>query len=165
MSSYQATKTPVETLLVVRRNAEEAAARLLREAVVRRAAAEAAQTALDAALKVAREDLRSRRSTAKGAATVAAGAARELYWGRLRDDVAALAARAADHRAGPLAAARSEAAAATAAHRTARGARELVEKLCQRADGARRRIQARRAELADDEQARARGREPRKPPS
>jgi len=168
MSSYQATKTPVETLLIVRRNAEEAAARLLQAATLRRAAAEAEQAALDAALKAAREDLRSRRATAKGAATVAAGAARERYWDRLRDGVAAHAARAAAHRAGPLAAARSEAGAATAAHRTARGARQLVERLCQKADGARRRVEARRAELAGDEQAQlaaANRASPARPPS
>ena len=153
MSSYQATKTPVETLLVVRRSAEEAATRLLQAAIVRRAAAEAEQAALDAAARAAREDLRTRRSTAKGAATADVGVARERYWDRLRADVATRTARAAAHRAGPLAAARAEVAAATAAHRTARGARELVEKLCQKADGARRRSEARRAEVAGDDQA------------
>ena len=147
----------MQTLLAIRRDAEEAAARLLEAATLRRAAAEARQAELDAEVRAAREELRLRRSQGggggAGAATAALGAARERFWQRLREGIAALAATANAHRDGPLAAARAGAVEAAAAHRAARAARELMEKVCQKAEGARRRIEARRAEVAADEQA------------
>jgi hypothetical protein len=161
MSSSQETRPPLQTLLAIRRGAEEGAARAWEAATVRRAAAEARQAELDAEVQAAREELRSRRSSATGwgraagAPTAALGAARERFWQRLRESIAALADAAGAHRAGQLAAARAGVLEAAAAHRAALAARELMEKVCQTVEGARRRVEARRAEVAADEQAQA----------
>src|SRR6266700_199727 len=161
MSSPLAPPTPLETLLRVKQNAEEAAGRRLQVAGARRAAAEDNQQDLDAEVRAARDEMRARRAAAVvlsgtgGATTAAAGQRSERFWGRLRDEIAARAQRATVHRRGSLAAALAEQEAAIAAHRAARGERLQVEKLCQRADADRRRVGARKEEVALDEQAQA----------
>jgi len=163
MSSPQSPPTPLETLLRVKQNAEEAAGRRLQVAGVRRAAAEERQQDLDAEVRAARGEMRARRAAAAitvtgadgGATTAAAGQRRERFWGRLRDEIAARAERATVHRRGSLASVRAEQEAALAAHRAARGERLQVEKLHQRADADRRRLGARKEEVALDEQAQA----------
>src|SRR5256885_4712333 len=105
MSSPLAAPSPLETLLRVKQNAEEAAARRLQAAAARRAAAEGRQRDLDADVRAARDEMRSRRAAsaveASGAAratTAATGQQRERFWGRLRDEIAARAQRATAHR-------------------------------------------------------------------
>src|SRR5882757_5343093 len=100
MSSSAATPTPIETLLRVKQVAEDGAARAWQAATARRVAAEALQHALDGEVRVAREDLRVRRAAGAVAATAATGEQRERFWGRLRDDIAARAAQAQEHRKG-----------------------------------------------------------------
>jgi flagellar biosynthesis chaperone FliJ len=133
----------LQSLLSVRQAALDQAALALAAALRRRAAAEEAQQRLEAELSAAREDLRARRRAvpALGVETAARAAEREQFWRRLAGDIA-------DAEAG--------AAAARAAHQEARAARELVQKLIDRAERERRLVAERRAEAARDEQAAAR---------
>jgi flagellar export protein FliJ len=156
MSSYQA----LETLLAVRQAAEDAAAQALAAAIRRRAAAQETQQRLEAELAAAREDLRERRRevASLGAGTAGEGAGRERFWRRLADAIEARADRGRAHRQGPLADADVGVDAAQATYREAREARELVQKLLERAASERRLVAERRAEAAMDEQAAARAR-------
>lgn len=150
----------LQTLLTVRQAAEDAAAQALAGALRRRAAAQETQERLEAELGAAREDLRARRLGAPslGIETAAQATDRERFWRRLAEGIAAHADRARDHRDGPLAEAEASASAARETHRAARAARELVQKLLERADADRRQIAERRAEVALDDQAAARER-------
>ena len=156
---------PLKSLLAVKQAAEAAAAEALAVAIQRRAAAEANQLRLDTELGAARDVLRSRRRTGEstaGVETAARATDRERFWGRLGDEIAERSARAEAHRAGPLPGARAHAEAALVAHREAREAREVVHKLHEKAQAARRLIAARREEAASDELAAIR--HPRSPP-
>lgn len=153
----------LQTLLAVRQAAEDAAGQALALALRRRAAAEEAQQRLEAQLATAREDLRARRRAAPllGVETAAQAADRERFCQRLAGDIEAAVERVRAHREGPLAEAESGVTAARVSHREARAARELVQKLLDRAESDRRQIAGRRAEAALDDQAAARARTPR----
>jgi flagellar biosynthesis chaperone FliJ len=153
----------LSALLAVRQAALDQAALALAAALRRRAAAEEAQRRLEAELATARGDLRARRRAAPslGVETAAQAAERERFWQRLAGDIDARADRVHAHRDGSLADAEAGVVAARAAHRQAREARELVQKLVDRADSERRQIADRRAEAALDDQAAARARMPR----
>jgi hypothetical protein len=157
MSSPPTPPSPIGTLLRVKQAAEEAAARRWHAATTRRAAAEASQRALDDRVRAARADLRARRAQAAGAVTLLAGsgADRERFWVDRRAQIAAGVAQADAHRQGALADALAEVAAAMAAHLAARAAREQIQKLCEKADTARRTVTERREEIALDEQSQA----------
>jgi len=147
----------LQTLLTVRQAAEDAAAQVMAGALHRRAAAQEAQERLEIELGAARDDLRARRlvTPSLGVETAAQAAGRERFWRRLADGIAARADHARAHRDGPLAEAEASAAAARETYRAAREARELVQKLLERADADRRQTADRRAEAALDEQAMA----------
>jgi flagellar biosynthesis chaperone FliJ len=166
MSSSAAPPTPIEALLRVRQAAEDHATRALQAALSHRVAAEGVQRGLDQQVRLAREELSARRASVADAAeaaraagkvtsTAAAGDQRERFWRRLREEIAQRSERALVHRQGALARACADAEAAAVAHRAARAARQQVERLCENAELARRRISARRAEVALDEQAQA----------
>jgi hypothetical protein len=162
MSSSDPSQTPLIALLGVRKAAEEAATQRLAAASARRVAAQEVQDRLDAAVRGARAELRALRSAKASPSpspspTAADAAGRERFWSRIRDEIAAQAARASAHRAGALATARAEVSAAVATQRAARAARALVEKLHQKADAARRQLASRRADLARDDDAQAIG--------
>jgi flagellar biosynthesis chaperone FliJ len=151
------------SLLAVRQAALDQAALALAAALRRRTAAEEAQQRLEDELRTARDDLRARRRAAPslGVETAAQAVERERFWHGLAGDLDANADRVRAHREGPLAEAEAGAAAARAAHREARQALELVQKLLERAESERRQIADRRAEAARDDQAAARARTPR----
>lgn len=157
----------LQTLLTVRQAAEDAAAQALAGALRRRAAAQETQERLEVELGVARDDLRTRRhaSPSLGVETAAQAADRERFWRRLAEGIAARSERARVHREGPLAEAEASSTAARETHRAAREARELVQKLLERAEADRRQIAERRAEAALDDQAAARARVTRSRPS
>src|SRR5689334_9854837 len=119
----------LQTLLTVRQAAEDAAAQALAGALRRRAAAQEGQERLEVELAAAREDLRARRhaTPSLGVETAAQAAARERFWRRLAEGIAARSDRARAHREGPLAEAEATATAARETHRAAREARELVQ--------------------------------------
>jgi flagellar biosynthesis chaperone FliJ len=148
---------PLDTLLAVKKAAEDAAAEALAGAFRRCAAAEATQLSLDSAFGAARDDLRARRRAAVSVAveTAARAGERERFWSRLAEGIAVRNARARAHREGPLAQAQASVAAALATHRAAQVARETVQKVAERAESARRLIAGRRAEAALDEQTQA----------
>src|SRR5258708_4247953 len=122
---------PLETLLAVKKAAEEAATQALAGAIRRRAAAEAAQLRLDDQAREAREVLRTHRREGRssGVETASLAVARESFGDQLAQVTAARAARAEAHRAGPLAEAQAGADAALRAHQAAREARQRVEKV------------------------------------
>jgi flagellar biosynthesis chaperone FliJ len=153
MSSYQ----PLETLLMVKRAAEDAAVQVLARATSRRAAAEATDLALVAELAEVRERLRGRRTAGASVDRESAASAleREHFCARLAAEVATHQARLLSHREGELASAGAAAATALTAHRVAREAREVVERLLAKAAETRRQVAARRDEMALDEQGQA----------
>lgn len=150
----------LQTLLTVRQAAEDGSSQALAGALRRRAAAQEVQERLEVELGAARDDLRARRQATRslGVETAAQAADRERFWQRLAEGIAARADRARAHRDGPLAEAEASATAARETHRATRAARELVQKLLERADADRRQIAERRAEAALDDQAAARAR-------
>jgi flagellar biosynthesis chaperone FliJ len=155
---------PLNSLLAVKQAAEASAAEALAVTVQRRAAAEANQLRLETELRSARDDLRARRLRGRptgGVETAVRAAERERFWDRLSDEIAARALRGDAHRTGPLAEARAGVEAALVAHREARDAREVVQKLHEKAEAAQRLIAARREEAASDELAANRPPRPR----
>jgi flagellar biosynthesis chaperone FliJ len=154
---------PLKSLLAVKQAAETAATEALAVAVQRRAAAEANQRRLDTELATARDDLQSRRRSGEstgGVETAARAAERERFWGRLADEIGRRSLRAEAHRAGPLAESRASVEAAQVAHGGARDAREVVQKLFDKAEATQRLIATRREETASDEVAATRNPRP-----
>ena len=150
MSSSQALKT----LLTIKRAAEESAAQLLTRQTARRAAAEANHLRLEAEARAARDDLRQRRAVgaSDGPETAARALEREQFWGRLMDVADTRTARVRAYREGELAEAGAEVATALTAYRVAREARQVVDRLLEKAHAAERQAQARRDEVARDDQ-------------
>jgi flagellar biosynthesis chaperone FliJ len=142
----------LQTLLDLRRNAEEGARQALDLAIASRRREEEEQTRLlarwrEACDKAAQEN--GRFAAGPGPTTAAQATARGNYLRRLREDAAHLASIAEDHRTTALAAALAAESAAQADHEAARKSREAVAKLKERAEAE----SARKAERRADESA------------
>jgi flagellar biosynthesis chaperone FliJ len=142
----------LQTLLDLRRNAEEAARQALGGAVAARHQEEKEQARLlarwqEARTTVTKED--ARLATSPSPAVAAQASTRAHYLRRLRDEAARLAKIAKGHRTTILAAAIAAEDAAQANYEEARKACEAVEKLKERADAE----DARKAERRADESA------------
>ena len=143
---------PLQTLLDLRRNAEEGARQALDLAIASRRREEEEQTRLlarwrEACDKAAQEG--GRLATGPSPTTAAQATARGNYLHRLRAETAHLASIAEDHRTTALSAALATEVAAEASYEEARKACEAVEKLKERAEAE----DARKAERRADESA------------
>ncbi len=148
----------LQTLLDLRRNAEEGARQALDLAGSLRRKEEEEQERLtargqEARDKAARED--ERLAVGPSPTTAAQATARGHYLGRLRDDAARFASLAEEHRRTGLAMALAAERAAQAANEEARKSREAIEKLKQRADAEDRRKAERRADESASDLAQA----------
>jgi flagellar biosynthesis chaperone FliJ len=143
---------PLQTLLDLRRNAEEGARQALDLAVASRLQEEEEQARLlarwqEARTTVTKED--ARLAISPSPATAAQATGRAHYLRRLRDEAARLKIIAEEHRITALAAALTAESLAHGAYEEARKACEAVEKLKARADAE----DARKAERRADESA------------
>jgi hypothetical protein len=139
---------PLQSLLDVRRNAEQSAQQTFALAAAERAREEEEQQRLrarwqDADAKLEKE---RKRLADKEPANAAQAIARQRYLLRLRDEAARLQQLADAHRRGALAPAAAAEAAAQAELREAHAACAAVEKLEQRARSEEKRVADRRAE-------------------
>jgi len=148
---------PLETLLAVKKAAEEAAAQALAGAIQRRTAAQEAQLRLDDDVRQAQDAVMAlrRESRSIGVETASSAVTREVFRNQLAEVTAMRSARADANRAGLLAEAQAGADAALRAHQAAREARQRVEMVSERSASAHRLAAARKAEIALDEQAQA----------
>jgi hypothetical protein len=148
----------LQTLLDLRRDAENNARRSLELAGARLLSEEEEQARLAGRWKAAQAKLdREIRRLARGAtaATAEQGLAREAYLQRLRDEVGRLQSAASEHAATALASAKASHTAATASYQAALQDREAVSKLEQQAKqvaqrGASRRVEDEAMDLANN---------------
>ncbi len=148
----------LQTLLDLRRNAEEGARRALDLAASLRRKEEEEQARLmarwqEARDRAARED--GRLAIGPSPTTAAQAAARGHYLVRLRDEAARLASLAEEHRRTGLATALAAESAAQAAYEEARKSRAAIEKLRERADAEAKRKAERRADESASDLAQA----------
>jgi hypothetical protein len=146
----------LETILAVRRRAEDDAARALREAARVRERAEAAHRSLEAQAAEARDARGAAQTKLKergGARLVDEEMAVRGHVARLGDDVRSWTRKVESHRRGSLAGAKKTEAAAQAAWLAARAAREVVERKLEEAQAQRAARGARRAQTEMDERA------------
>jgi len=142
----------LQTLLDLRRNAENGARQALDVAAGSHRREEDEQARLVTHWREARDktaDETKRLVSGPSPNTADQATAREHYLARLRDEVSRLWGVAEGHRVGALAAAKDAETAAQNAYEEARAAREAVEKLKERADAE----DARKAERRADESA------------
>ena len=146
--------TQLEALLALRRDAENAAKRALDMAAGALARAHEEQARLVTCWREAVRALdRERLRGVEAPATVAQAVTREQYRRRLDDAVAATARRGQEHRSSVIAAAMAAESEAQAAYAQARRAREVAEKVKERADAEEAKRADRRAEDAAADQA------------
>jgi flagellar biosynthesis chaperone FliJ len=150
--------SPLQTLLDLRRNAEEGARQTLDLAVSLRRKEEEEQERLMARWQEARATATKEEAclaVGPSPATAAQAVARGHYLVRLRDEAARLASIAEEHRGTGLATALAAEGAAQAAYEEARKSREVIEKLKQRAEAEDRRRAERRADESASDLAQA----------
>lgn len=139
----------LQTILDLRRDAENNAKRALELASARLLSEEAEQGRLTERAQAAQATLTTeirRMGRGSAASTAEQGLARESYLRRLREEAARLRAAAEEHANAALAAARSSHEQATRSYEAALREREAMSKLEQRSKEAARRTAARRAE-------------------
>ena len=141
---------PLQSLLDVRRNAEQSAQRTFALAAAERAREEEEQQRLRARWQEARAklEMERKRHADTDPADAAQAIARQRYLARLRDEAARLQQLADEHRRSALAAAATAEAAAQTALREAHAAYAAVQNLDQRARSEEKRVLDRRAEDA-----------------
>jgi flagellar biosynthesis chaperone FliJ len=149
---------PLQSLLDLRRSAEEAAERALAASVAARAAAEEEQRRLQEDAAAARERAATRPAYDGAAHTAGAALEGERFQARLAAQAGAAGDAALTHREGALALARDAEERARRQHATARRDRQAVEEVLARTEAETRRLAERRSDDVASDLAAGRGR-------